>query len=400
MAKKNLMYEIWVPSWESISDIERHLRRVANLGVNYVWLSGLLMSPGYDHGYDVSDYKAVNPKYGTMADFDILIKTAHNLGLKVLIDLVLNHTSTEHEWFSKNLGLYCWRYDDLPYWQSLFGGPAWKYDAENNMYYLHLFHEKQADLNWFPDGKINSTLVLEFKKIVEFWTKDHQVDGFRLDVPQAINKDFNDSILDLPNLIEGSQDRAIEVINSIFPRQYSRHLVLAMECLDPTRGKIVNTYASSTRVDFIMNILLKNSILEGINKFKTRLGSTALNSKKLMVDLESHDSPRFSGSYFSPIWGLGQMFSAPVDNVCLYQGQELGLKNPTKHQLTDEKMLLLDAETATRFKYGEKLDDLRLGSRANARMPFSIYLPEYDRQENDPRSCLNELKEVIKKWKK
>lgn len=406
---KIVVYEVWVPAWDSLLAISRHLHRIKELGVDYVWLSGALQSPGYDHGYDVSDYKLINPKYGTVREFDAFVRMAHSLGLKVLLDLVLNHTSTEHKWFKTRPERYCWRKGGLPMWESLFGGSAWKYDVDKEMFYLHLFHQKQADLDWFPNGTLDEELVSEFKDVVEFWTKDHHVDGFRLDVPQALNKDFGNPFLDLSALVCGDQSKALAVINAIFPNKWDKPFLM-MECFDPTFGKVVNTYANATNVDFVMNVSIKDKIHDGVSVFQKFLKTSVLNSKKLMIDLESHDSPRFSSGHFSPEWWLKCMLDPMVEGVCIYQGQELGLKNPTKDQLSNQQMLRLDAQTEMLFRKElarfdapeaeQILDSLRASSRANARVPFKVYLEEYAKQEKDQNSCLNWLKITIQEWER
>lgn len=147
-----------------------------------------------DNGYDISDYFAINPDFGTMADFDELIAAAHRQGIRIIMDIVVNHTSTEHAWFQSALGdknspyrdYYIWRdplNGDVPNnWESKFGGSAWELDGSTNQYYLHLFAKEQADLNWE-----NPQVREEVKAIIEYWA-EKGVDGFRLDVINLISK--------------------------------------------------------------------------------------------------------------------------------------------------------------------------------------------------------------------
>lgn len=392
---KTLVYQIWAGAWPSLKEIQNHLERIAALGANYVWLSGILASSQHDHGYDVTDYRAIDQRYGTMTDFDEFVEAAHQYGIEVLLDLILNHTSTDHPWFREHPDYYCWSSCDRPDWKNLFdNGPAWKYDADYDQYYLHLFHEKQADLNWFPEesGELNQALVHEFCEIVDFWTEGHNVAGFRLDVPQSINKDFSRNVLEFNDLI--FRMKAPQVLNAIFPNP-SCHPFLMMECFDPKFGDVINYYATETPVDFVMNMLLKSTIRTSAREFKEKL-KVSTENPKFMVDIESHDSPRFSYRGWNSIWGTHQIFQVNPSAVCLYQGQELGLANPTPDQLTYADMVSLDAETAMKVCSGASLESLRPTSRANARLPLSFN--EYERQEKDPKSCLNLVKLEIKNW--
>ena len=168
--------------------IAQRLPHVASLGVDAVWISPFFTSPMKDFGYDVSDYCDVDPMFGSLADFDILISTAHRLGLKVFIDLVLSHTSEEHPWFklsrtsrdNEKANWYVWadpKPDGTPpnNWLSIFGGPAWQWDGTRMQYYMHNFLTEQPDLN-FHEPKVQEALL----NIARFWL-GRGVDGFRLD---------------------------------------------------------------------------------------------------------------------------------------------------------------------------------------------------------------------------
>ena len=198
--RSGVIYQIYPRSFldasgDGIGDLPgiiKGLPALVDLGVDAVWLSPFYQSPQKDGGYDVSDYCSVDPLFGTLADFDHLVTEAHNLGLKVMIDLVPNHTSDQHPWFqraissppgSKERDFYHFRYEeDLPNnWLSLFGGPAWT-KLPDGSWYLHLFDSSQPDLNWN-----NPEVRKEFEKILRFWL-DRGVDGFRVDQPHAMVK--------------------------------------------------------------------------------------------------------------------------------------------------------------------------------------------------------------------
>ncbi|MGF1852104.1 alpha,alpha-phosphotrehalase [Vibrio satsumensis] len=188
-----------------IKGIISKLDYLKHLSVDAIWLTPVYASPMIDNGYDISDYYAINPQFGTMEDFDLLLAEAHQCGIRIVMDIVVNHTSTEHAWFQSALGdknspyrdYYIWK-DPVngqapTNWQSKFGGNAWEMDEATGQYFLHLFAKEQADLNWE-----NPVVREEVKDVISFWA-EKGVDGFRLDVINLISKqqDFpNDDIGD------------------------------------------------------------------------------------------------------------------------------------------------------------------------------------------------------------
>jgi trehalose-6-phosphate hydrolase len=188
-----------------IQGIISKLDYLQKLGVDAIWLTPIYCSPMIDNGYDISDYYNVNPDFGTMSDFDQLLDEAHQKGIRIVMDIVVNHTSTEHAWFKSALGnkqspyrdYYIWKDPvngaEPTNWASKFGGNAWALDEATNQYYLHLFAKEQADLNW-ENPKVRN----EVKEVISFWA-EKGVDGFRLDVINLISKqqDFpNDRVGD------------------------------------------------------------------------------------------------------------------------------------------------------------------------------------------------------------
>ena len=138
-----------------INGITSKLDYLKDLGIDIIWVCPMYKSPNDDNGYDISDFRDIHEDFGTMEDFETLMKEVHARGMKLIIDLVLNHTSDEHPWFVESRSSkdnpkrdwYVWRDEPLN-WESIFGGPAWEYDSHTNQYYLHLFSKKQPDLNW------------------------------------------------------------------------------------------------------------------------------------------------------------------------------------------------------------------------------------------------------------
>lgn len=201
--RKSTVYQIYPRSFYDtdgdgfgdLKGVTAKLDYIKELGVDYIWMTPFFVSPQYDNGYDVEDYYNIDPRYGTMEDFEELSREAEKRGIKLMLDMVFNHTSSNHEWFQKALAgdekyknFYIFKKGkpdgSAPTnWESKFGGNAWEYVPEMDEYYLHLFHVKQPDLNWD-----NPEVREEVKKIVRFWMKKG-VKGFRFDVVNLISKD-------------------------------------------------------------------------------------------------------------------------------------------------------------------------------------------------------------------
>jgi len=196
--KKSVVYQIYPKSFNDstgsgVGDLQGIIEKLdylKTLGVDIIWLTPVYQSPQRDNGYDISNYYAIHEEYGTMEDFQELLVKAHDHGIKVIMDLVVNHTSTEHKWFKEAASskdnpyrdYYIWK-DEANNWISKFGGSAWKYDEKTEQHYLHLFDETQADLNWE-----NEKVRQEVYEMMHFWFKQG-IDGFRLDVINLISKD-------------------------------------------------------------------------------------------------------------------------------------------------------------------------------------------------------------------
>ncbi|MGE6204877.1 alpha,alpha-phosphotrehalase [Guptibacillus hwajinpoensis] len=203
--KKSVVYQIYPKSFNDttgngtgdIQGIIEKLDYLSELGVDVVWLTPIYDSPQNDNGYDIRDYFSIYEEYGTMEDFDRLLQEAHSKDIKIIMDIVVNHTSTEHQWFVESRkskdnpyrDYYIWKDGvngaEPTNWQSKFGGNAWQFDKETGQYYLHLFDVTQADLNW-ENEKVRD----EVYDMMTFWF-EKGVDGFRLDVINLISKDQN-----------------------------------------------------------------------------------------------------------------------------------------------------------------------------------------------------------------
>ena len=231
----SVIYQVYLRSFQDsngdgngdLAGIGKRLPYIASLGVDAIWITPFFRSPMKDFGYDVSDYRDVDPMFGTLADFDAVVRSAHSLGLKVMIDLVLSHTSDQHSWFAKSrtsndnpkANWYVWadaKPDGTPpnNWLSIFGGPAWHWDARRCQYYMHNFLAEQPDLN-FHEPEVQGALL----DVARFWL-DRGVDGFRLD---TINFYFHDNLLrDNPPL--PPERRNASIAPSVNPYNHQEHV--------------------------------------------------------------------------------------------------------------------------------------------------------------------------------
>ncbi len=170
-----------------LAGIRRRLDHLARLGVDAIWLSPVYPSPGADLGYDISDFTGIDAAFGTLETFDALVHDAHERGIRVLLDLVPCHSSTEHPWFSERPDFYVWAGDrggrPPNNWVSAFGGPAWSFDEARGRWYLHSFYSEQADLDWR-----NPAVVSAMQEVIRFWA-ERGIDGFRVDALDRLMKD-------------------------------------------------------------------------------------------------------------------------------------------------------------------------------------------------------------------
>ncbi len=240
--KEAVVYQVYVRSFndsngDGIGDLRGVIERLdylGDLGVNVLWLNPIYPSPNDDNGYDISDYRGIHPDFGTMEEFEELLARVHDRGMRLIMDLVVNHTSDEHRWFrearssreNRYRDYYIWReprgQGPPNNWRSFFGGPAWDWDEATGEYYLHLFSRKQPDLNWE-----NPEVHREVREIIRFWL-DKGVDGFRMDVVNLISKRDG-----LPDGREPGKPTGHEhFANGPRIRNYLRHIADSMEGYD------------------------------------------------------------------------------------------------------------------------------------------------------------------------
>ena len=342
-----VVYEIYIRSFADgngdgvgdLAGIRSRLDYLQQLGVDALWLTPFFPSPGADHGYDVSDYCDVDPQFGTLADFDALLADAHARGIRVVIDLVPNHTSIEHPWFREHPEYYVWT-DEPNNWLSVFGGSAWELDEQEGRYYLHLFAPEQPDLDWH-----NPDVQREFDAIYRFWL-DRGVDGIRVDVAHGLFKDpeLADEAEPAPGAELHSFDRR-RAIDRPELHPYYRRLRELVDSYDGDRflvGEVffrdpvrVAQYVRPDELHLVFNFTLlfedwhADGFRSAIDRSLTSLGAVGATASWV---LESHDVTRLPTRYGGGPDGLRRARAAALlllalpGTAFLYEGQELGLE--------------------------------------------------------------------------
>lgn len=414
--KEAVVYQIYPRSFndsngDGIGDLQGIIQRLdylADLGIDVIWLSPVYASPNDDNGYDISDYQAIMTDFGTMDDFDELLEKAHQKGLKIMMDLVVNHTSDEHEWFKQSRqsrdnpyrDYYFWR-DQPNNWGSFFSGSAWAYDETTNSYYLHLFSKKQVDLNW-DQPKVRQAVYA----IMNWWL-DKGIDGFRMDVINLISKveGLPDGpknpgdlygvaypyVSDGPHIHDYLQEMYREVLSrkdlmtvgetpGLPPEQallyvlQDRHelqTVFSFDHVNLDHGPYGKW--STNRTDLV-------TLKKTLNHWQEALKDGGWNA----LYWDNHDQPR-AVSRFGCDDEKWRVKSAKMLAMCLhmmrgtpyiYQGEELGMTNVAFDDLNDYR----DIETLNayqelvvnhhRLSHEEMMDGIHAKGRDNARTPM------------------------------
>ena len=457
--KDKVFYQIWPRSFKDgnndgmgdLYGVYEKLDYIKSLGCDGIWFSPLYPSPGVDCGYDISNYLDIAEEFGGMDAFKKVLDGAHERGMKVIMDLVVNHTSTEHEWFKKSrqriepyTDYYIWRPgkgNKLPNnWDSLFEGKAWKYDEVRKEYYMHLFAIEQADLN------MDNPLVREeVKKILKFWL-DLGVDGFREDVITFISKKEG-----LPNDYIMPASKGFLYFNHgphlhEYLEEFNRDVFSKYDCMTLAEAPMVTPKVALKYIDE------NNSpVLDMMIQFKTQEADclfTDFNHVKFslrrlkkaytawqenlegkgwnMLYIENHDHPRMVSRYGSEKYRVESAKTLATSYLFLkgtpfiYQGQEIGMSNwyPSDPSMYEDVQTRWQYENVGVKKSDEKrLQRLCYGSRDSARTPvqwddtdnagFSTNKPWFyvnenykevnvKQQETDENSVLNFYRKAIK----
>ncbi|MEG3155282.1 alpha-amylase family glycosyl hydrolase [Sphingomonas sp. RB1R13] len=336
--------------------ITAHLDHVANLGVDAVWVSPFYTSPQRDFGYDVADYRGIDPIFGTLDDFDAMVARAHQLGLKLIIDQVYSHTSDQHDWFAKSRAdrtndkadWYVWadaKPDGSPpsNWQSVFGGPSWTWDARRGQYYLHNFLSAQPDLNVHHPA-VQDALIA----VARFWL-ERGVDGFRID---ALNFAMHDPALrDNPPLPPGGKrTRPFDFQQHLYNQSHG-DITAFIERLRGELDHFPGTFALA-EVGGEQALAEMHAFTRGANRLDSAYGFDFLYADRLTPALvasaadawpdtpgtgwpswafENHDAPRAVSRWSKPEHRDAftrmklLLLAALRGSIILYQGEELGL---------------------------------------------------------------------------
>lgn len=336
-----VFYEIYVRSFadsngDGVGDLQgirARLPYLRDLGVDAVWLTPFYPSPGVDHGYDVADYVDVDPLFGTLDDFDGLVTSAHELGLRIIVDIVPNHTSDAHPWFTGDRSRYVTvpAGNGLPNnWPSNWGGPAWTLDEERNEFYLHLFAPEQPDLDWH-----NEQVREDFEAILRFWF-DRGVDGFRVDVAHGLVK--RASLADEPEPIpvaRFSSDWRTAIdqpeVHDIYrdwrrlAESYAGDRLLVGEIVfsDPAR---IAPYLRSDELQLGFNFSLVFQPWDA-DAIRTSIDESLEALPIVTWVLENHDVTRLVTRFGADEGRAAALLLLALPGpVFLYQGQELGLE--------------------------------------------------------------------------
>lgn len=458
-AKEMVVYQIWPRSFkdsngDGIGDINGVISKLdylQDLGINCIWFSPLYKSPQKDYGYDISDYYSIAPEYGTMDDFKKLIAECKKRNIRIIMDLVINHTSDQHEWFLKSLegdkkyhDYYFWRKGKGKRppnnWMSSFPGDAWKYRKETGEYYLHLFAVEQPDLN-----HDNPEVREEVKKIMNFYL-DLGVDGFREDVIVYISKKEGlpngfpipvmrgfENYTEGPNLHkylaeyrqEIKKRDAIQIGEApmMTPKKAMKYIAGDDRVLDMVFG-FEHVQADCIGAAVVKTGFKLKKLKKAYNRWQKGLYGRAWNTNFL----ENHDIPRIVSRYGSEDYrvdsakALAITYAFLTGTMFIYQGQEIGMTNvpfETWDDFKDVATFNIKALMGKIHLFSKKkiFENIKYGARDNARTPvqwssekyagFSTVEPWYlvnsnykeinvEAEEKDQNSVLNFYKKVIK----
>lgn len=409
--QNGVIYQIYPKSFQDttgsgtgdLRGVTQRLDYLKTLGIDAIWLTPFYISPQVDNGYDVANYTAIDPAYGTLDDFDELVAEAHARGIRIVLDMVFNHTSTQHAWFRESLNkaspyrqFYIWRDgtpEQLPNnWRSKFGGNAWRWHAESEQYYLHLFAPEQADLNWE-----NPAVRAELKKVCEFWA-DRGVDGLRLDVINLISKDQ-----DFPNDETGDGRRFYtdgprihEYLQEMSRDVFTPRNLMTVGEMSSTSLENCQQYASLDGRELSMTFNFHHLKVDYPGGEKWTLAKPDFVALKTLfrhwqqgmhnkawnaLFWCNHDQPRIvsrfgdEGEYrVHAAKMLGMVLHGMQGTPYIYQGEELGMTNPHFSRITDyrdvESLNMFAELRASGREPDELLAILASKSRDNGRTPM------------------------------
>ncbi|XJZ28602.1 alpha,alpha-phosphotrehalase [Bacillota bacterium Lsc_1132] len=415
--KKSVVYQIYPKSFKDttgtgVGDLQGIISKLdylKTLGVDVVWLTPIYASPQKDNGYDISDYYSIHEEYGTMTDFEQLLAEAHQRDIKIIMDIVVNHTSTEHEWFqqahqSKDnpyRHFYIWKNgkedgSEPNNWESKFGGSAWQWNEQTGQYYLHLFDITQADLNWE-----NTEVRNKVYEMMNFWLRKG-VDGFRLDVINLISKDqrFLDDDGTVPpgdgRKYYTDGPRVHEFIKEMNQEVFSRHDAMTVGEMSSTTIENCIQYSNPDNHELSMTFNFHHLKVDYVNGDKWTLADfDFLALKKILskwqVEMQrgggwnalfwcNHDQPRIVSRYgndeeyrVESAKMLATTIHMMQGTPYIYQGEEIGMTNPKFTSIDEyrdvESLNIFQIKKEQGMSEQEILEILKSKSRDNSRTP-------------------------------
>ena len=458
--KEGVIYQIYPRSFKDTSGngvgdlqgIIQKLDYIESLGVTMVWLNPIYESPNDDNGYDISDYRAIMKEFGTMTDFDELLQGLHKRNIKLVMDVVVNHSSDEHQWFQQSRSSRDNPYRDYYHWWPAEKGKpnhrwsffdensdAWKYDKQTDAYYLHYFSQKQPDLNWE-----NPKVRQEVYDIMKFWA-DKGVDGFRLDAFQYVSKDitfppFPEGYdINIPNVIKyhGMGPHIHTYLKEMYEQVLSKYDVFAVSegvgstledahnLVDEDRKELQMAYHFEA-TDMVTT--LEKCTLAQFKESFTKWDTSFAEKGWISIYLSNHDQSRFVNRYGSDKPAFKD-YSAKMLNTFIlsmrgtpytYYGDELGMTNIGFTKIEQYKDIAAINGYKKAATDGEDLDlhlkNLNLLSRDNGRTPMqwddtnnagfsseTPWLPVHENhttvnvanQQNDHNSVLNHFRKMV-----
>lgn len=429
-----IVYQIYPKSFDSrgIKGFIERLDYLQTLGIGAIWMTPIFPSPMVDNGYDVSDYTAIDPRYGSLEDFDKLVSESRKRGIRVIMDLVFNHTSNQHPWFlesrkdrtNSKADFYIWR-DSPTNWRGIFGGSAWEYCPERDQYYLHTFAKEQPDLNW-ENPEVRRALF----DAANFWI-DRGVEGFRIDAITYIKKprefvdgipDGSDGLSSIHHLTANSPgilDFLFEFKREVFDRG-EIFTVAEANGVSPEDLKfwIGDSGAFDEVFEFSHMLLPFEDGREqwcrsrdwNLSDLKRALNATQEATRSngfAPIFFENHDQPRAIDHFFPKIPREFKNRAAKVLATILltmrgtpfiFEGQELGLTNIEFRSIEEVEDISSRGQYEFALQEGfsesDALEFVRRFSRDNARIPMPWNLVEEESQ--DPDSVLNFYRRLSK----
>ena len=458
--KEAVAYQIYPRSFmdsngDGIGDLNGIILKLdylKSLGIDVIWVSPFYKSPNDDCGYDISDYQDIMKEFGTMEDFDRLLAEVHKRGMKLIADLVINHTSDEHPWFIESRSSldnpkrdwYIWRDgkngEEPNNWESIFSGSAWEYDEATGQYYMHLFSKKQPDLNW-ENEEVRQALY----DMVNWWL-DKGIDGFRVDAISHIKKE--PGLKDMPNPQElkyvSSFDKHMNVegihtlLDDLKKNTFDQYDIMTVGEANGVKVEDAHLWVGEQEGKFNMVFQFEHL---GLWKDKGNQGLNLSELKKILTKwqkglegvgwnalyIENHDLARIVSTlgddqnyWKESTTALGMMYFMMQGTPFIYQGQEIGMTNVKFNQVEDYQDVQSTGLYYSKLEQGMAHDDIMeiiwATARGNSRTPMQwsqeanggfttgtpwlAVNPNYEiinveAQEKDPHSILNFYKEMI-----